>query len=156
MIAQLKNRTGNDWRVIIRMHPNVSRKANSIHYDNYVFNGTQFQSAETLIYAADLILTDYSGCIFEGFRAKKRVVLFAKDYDTYISGNRSMYFDVSKLPAPMARDEEQLYRIIDEFDDECYEKARQEFISSLGYYGNDATIICTDLIEQHMEKKEMK
>ena len=151
LLEKLKQKTESEWCVIVRMHPNVSDTAKQIQYGSRVFNGTLYCSADDLISASDCVMTDYSGCIFDGFKAKKIVLLFARDYESYMKEERRLYFDLNKLPAPMAKTEEELYKIIDDFDPEVYEMKREQFVNTLGYYASDAAEVCAGIIMRHLD-----
>lgn len=150
----LEIRYPGNWKIIVRLHPNVAENADYIEYNDYVLNGTEYPNAEDLICAADIVITDYSGCIFDAMERGKKVLLYAEDYDEYVSEDRGMYFDLRNLPSPFSENIEQLCEAIGSFEDNKYEQRRKKFIESLGYYESDATEICGKYIIEHIQKLE--
>lgn len=145
LISYLK-KDGDNWKIIVRMHPNISSNAGLIQYSDDILNGTPYPDMVDLIYRADYIITDYSGVMFEAFRARKKVLLYAADIDEYISTNRKLYFDISSLPSPLARNNDELIRNIDSFDEEEYEKKRERLVEDLGYYEENAQKKCAEIL----------
>lgn len=152
VLSVLRNTTKCNWIAIIRMHPNVANRSDFIKYDDDKRNGTDYPSIDELILSSDYLITDYSGCIFEGYRAKRRVILYAKDYDEYVLNDREMYFDLKELPSPFSYDVDSLIEAIKSFDPYEYEKKRTAFVKKIGYYKPNATDLCVDLINQHIYK----
>jgi len=149
---ELDDVTGMDWRFIVRLHPNIARKANFTSYNEYVVNGTLYGNIDELIIASDYVITDYSGCIFQGYRAKKNVILYAKDYEEYIANDRNVYFDFKALPSPLVQTLSELESAIVEFDQKFYDKKREKFVQNLGYYSSNAAILCKEKILDFIEK----
>ena len=159
VLDQLSKCWGGNWVAVLRLHPNISEKASEILYNDQIINGTSYPSIDDLIATCDLLISDYSGCIFYGFRAKKRVILYTEDLDEYLNSERHLYFKLEQLPAPYARSTDELLAIIQGFDDAAYEFERDRFVASLGYYEADAAKICADIIKKRIESlrtKEMK
>lgn len=150
LLEALSIRFPGDWIVIVRMHPNVTYKDDFIGYSDAVKNGTGYSSVEELIYSSEFVITDYSGCIFEAFRAKKMVQLFALDFENYVKADRMLYFDIEKLPSPLARSEDELVSLISSFDVSKYETERQKLVDRLGYYKSNAAEVCKEQILKHI------
>lgn len=142
LVDVLKKKFGNEYTIIIRLHPNIAQLNNKIEYSDNVINGTQYPSIEELITASDILITDYSGCMFDGFRIEKIVLIYASDIEEYVVNERGFYFDLKELPAPIAVNNAELHSIISDFDLERYHKERKDFVDKLGYYkdGNFETV----------------
>ena len=143
-----KKRFGGDWAVIIRLHPNVSKLNQYIEYDNRILNGTDYPQIYELISACDILVSDYSGVIFDGFRFKKYVFLYASDIDRYLREERGMYFDFKNMPSPLSTNNEEIEKTLIQFDERKYESRRVSFVNKLGYYDENAARIIADRIEK--------
>lgn len=148
----LNRKTGDNWKVIVRLHPNIANKSHFIDYSDVVVNGTNYSSIEELICISDFIVSDYSGCIFEGFKARKKVILYCQDLNEYVKRDRKLYFDLKDLPAPMAEDIDDLCEKLRKFDYNEYERNRCCFVEKLGYFEEDAAIISSGIIGEFIKK----
>lgn len=135
---------GKKWKVIVRLHPNIAHKADFINYNNDIINGTFYPALNGLIGVSDILITDYSSCLFYGFRANKKVFLYASDFDRYVAEERGAYFDYNNLPSPLAKTYDELINNIRSLDIGLYEADVKKFIDDIGYYDADA---CTEIVK---------
>ena len=152
LMRALKERYGGKWIVIVRLHPNIASQVDAINYNENILNGTLYPNANDLIAASEFLITDYSGCLFDGFMFEKKVILYAEDFEEYVENDRSLYFDLSRLPSPLAKNMDDLTEIITKFDDDVYDIERRKFVDTIGYYKNDASILCGEIIENFVQK----
>ena len=134
VIDTLSNVYGGTWKVIVRLHPSIVSLDGFMHYTDKVLNGSQYSQIEDLIIATDFLVTDYSGCIFDGFKLKRKVILYALDLEHYLSKERGMYFDIHSLPAPLCQNMNEFLECLKKFDEAKYEKDRSAFVDEIGYY----------------------
>jgi len=151
ILSVLEETTGCEWVAIIRLHPNVANRSNYITYDSTKLNGSLYQSIDDLIAVSDFIITDYSGCIFDGYRAGKKVIIYAKDYEEYVTKDREMYFDLKELPSPITFDIPSLVKSIVSFDNTEYELKLDTFVNVIGYYDADAADLCVEIIDTYIK-----
>lgn len=138
VIKKLAEKTKNDFVFIVRLHENAASKASFITYNNYVFNGTDYPSVAELVSAADFVLTDYSSLLFQGYHAGKNVIIYASDIEKYLKQDRGMYFDIRKMPSPIATNTNELIEAISSYDKQKYEKGITDVLEKIGYYDGDA------------------
>ena len=134
VIDTLSNVYGGTWKVIVRLHQSIVSLDCFMHYTDKVLNGSQYSQIEDLIIATDFLVTDYSGCIFDGFKLKRKVILYALDLEHYLSKERGMYFDIHSLPAPLCQNMNEFLECLKKFDEAKYEKDRSAFVDEIGYY----------------------
>ncbi|MBR0230706.1 MAG: CDP-glycerol glycerophosphotransferase family protein [Clostridia bacterium] len=146
LINCLEKKYGGDWRIIIRLHPNISDSENHLVYSEKVLNGSDYPILNELLAISDMLITDFSGCMFDAVRRKLKLVLYASDYDDYLKNERGLYFDLSNFPAPLAKNNSQLLDIVNSFDVKKYEEDCQKMIDQLGFYDVDATPLIVDRI----------
>lgn len=136
-----------DWVILIRLHPNLNNYQNLIEYNNVILNATNYNSTNELIVASDLIITDYSGCMFNGLEANKKVILFAKDVDEYLQSDRELYFNFHELPFPLATNEQELCDIITNYSESKYRNLADDFKDFIGFYNSANS---TNLVSQYI------
>ncbi len=151
VLDELDIRLGETYAFIVRLHDNNARKTNEIKYNDHIKNGTYYESIDELISAADYIISDYSGCLIKGYRLYKKVIIFAKDYDEYIAKEREMYFDLRKLPSPVATTSDELIRCIVDYNKENYIDGMKKLNEYIGYFGGDAATTIAGIIKDKIE-----
>jgi CDP-glycerol glycerophosphotransferase len=115
--------------VIVRMHPNLINKVDTSSLVNYegVVDGTLYPDMQELLSASDLLITDYSSSMFDFSMQRRPCLLYATDIEQY---DRGYYYDFTKLPYPLARNQEELLRIISEFNSEEYGSRLADFLDN--------------------------
>ena len=134
LTKSLEARFGGKWSVIVRLHPIISSKKLDIEYNNVIINGSLYPQIEDLISISDVMITDFSGCMFDGFRLKKIILLYAPDYEEYIQNERKLYFDLTELPSSLSKTNEELHENIRTFEMDVYKKKLEDFLNSIHYY----------------------
>ncbi len=153
LLAALKEKWPSNWKVIIRLHPNISEKQGMLHYDADILNGSSVEDIFDLISACDLMISDYSGSIGQAAEAGKRVIMYASDWMKY-KEERDTYIQMDQLPFPFATTNEELVKIIRSFDDERYFRTVEDFMKDCGYYPNHgAADYCAEYIFEITEKQ---
>ena len=138
IISALENRFGGKFVVVTRFHPLAMSRVNHIssaylQFDEKerIIDGNEFSDLYAMMAACDVLITDYSNCMFEMSYVGKPVFLYATDVEQY-DDTRGMYFDYEKLPFPIAHNERELYDNINAYDREDYKKKQKEFFDDIG------------------------
>lgn len=131
----LKNKFGGDWVIFIRLHPNISFKSSLIKYNSEIINVTEYNDMYELLLVSNILITDYSSTMFEFSLTHKPVFLYATDIASYVQ-DRSFYFDIRSLPYPLAENNKQLIKIVENFDMADYISNLERFLSNLGVVEN--------------------
>lgn len=118
---------GGEWVILVKWHPTMLPyiKRNHIHYDN-VMDVTDFNNMQELLCAADIVISDYSSCIFDAALREIPCFTYAKDFEQY-KGTQGTYFEMEDLPFPYARNNEELIDNIHNYNHEDYLKRWNEF-----------------------------
>lgn len=128
----LRQRFGGEWVVLIRLHPNnMADAAKFITYTERVINATGYNVMQELLVASDLLISDYSSCMFDFVTKKAPCFMFATDVQRY-RDERDFYFNLRELPFPLAENEEELERNILEFDERKYIKDLEQLFTKVG------------------------
>ena len=105
---------------------------------------------QELLAVADVLITDYSGSMFDFLITKKPVFLFAKDLEDYCKQDRELYFNIDELPFSLAENEKQLQENIRSFSQEQYTRKCHDFIKKVDLKedGEGATVISKIIMDK--------
>lgn len=148
--SALAERWPGNWVVIVRLHPKLQKYQNQIEYNDKTLNGSSYLSTDELIISSDVLITDYSGCMFQGLEANKKVMLYTPDLDEYVQKERGLYFDVQNLPFPIIKSNNRIRDVILEFDEMKYAQETSILKSQIGY---KTSIDSTQRIVDHIYRK---
>ena len=84
---------GDDYVLLYRAHPVVT--TTSKKNDDFFIDTTSYDVVEDVMIAADILVSDYSGIIFDYSVMAKPIFLWPYDYDKY-NEIRGLYFDIRK------------------------------------------------------------
>lgn len=116
--AALEARFGGEWIIVLRMHYYLADKAMASSAP-YLRNATDYPDMQDLLQCADVLLTDYSSCMWDFSLMGKPCFLYARDIAEY-RGERDFYTPIDSWPFPLAADNDALVRVISEFDENVY------------------------------------
>lgn len=128
LLQTLRKKTGDVWKLIIRLHPSIAGKSGIFQYDNDVIDGSSYADPQELLVLSDLLITDFSSMMMDFAIMRKPVFLFIQDLEDYIKdagGVRPIFYD---LPFPMAHSNEELNETIREFDVNVYHNLLDSFM----------------------------
>ena len=103
-LRMLKERLGDEWALVIKHHPFV-KEPPAIPQDcgDFAFLATAADPTDSLLIAADAMVTDYSSVVFEYSLLGRPMAFFAYDLDDY-NDWRGFYYDYDQMtPGPVVR-----------------------------------------------------
>ena len=128
----LQKRYSGEWVILIRLHPNNIADAETfIEYKNDIINATDYSVMQELLVASDVLITDYSSCMFDFVTTGKTCFLYATDVEAYRE-ERDYYFDLKELPFPLAQNNDEMEENILNFDEEKYQKELNQLFEKVG------------------------
>ena len=116
----LQARFGGEWVILLRMHYYLSDKAMASNAP-YLRNATDYPDMQDLLLCADVLLTDYSSCMWDFSLLHRPCFLYARDISEY-RGERDFYTPIESWPFPLAADNDELAAAIAEFDEDRYQE----------------------------------
>lgn len=124
--------TKENFVVLVRLHPRMMSK--SAEVDNLfvkegIVNVTLYPDIQDLLYAADVLVTDYSSTMFDFMLSMKPVILYTPDKETY---NRGFYFDIDELPFIIANNNAELLKALQNFESNEYVRKVNQFLERIG------------------------
>ncbi len=90
-LQKLSESLGDDWAIIVKLHPFVKGKL-SIPDNPNIYDFGDEREINDILFITDVLVTDYSSVIFENAIIGNSAVLYAPDYEEYNS-SRGFYFD---------------------------------------------------------------
>lgn len=146
----LEEKYGGVWRVLIRLHPGIQELQDKYSYNEWVLNASNYEEISDLIMASELMISDYSSCMFYAMVARKRVLIYAADIDTY-NNDRGTYMKLEELPFLISSSDVELLEKIRLFDDFKYNNLVNDFIDKYRIYSSaESADKVTKYIIEHM------
>lgn len=122
----MQQRFGGEWFGLMRLHPNISKRAKELVLPDNVINVTDYPDVNELLCISDCCISDYSSALFDFALTKKPGFVFAPDRDNY-EMETGCYFSKDQLPFIVASNMGELKRIIEEYDESEYLKRHRIF-----------------------------
>lgn len=123
--------------IMYRLHPVLMKEKEIFHeIEGKIIDVTSYNDMQELIITANMLITDYSSCIFDFGMLKKPAFIFANDLEDYEKNERGFYFDITSLPFPFSSNNEDLINNIINFQEREYEEKLELYFESVGLKEN--------------------
>lgn len=133
LLEALQSKFQGEWIVLMRLHPHLSG-CDELKQIEGLIDVTHYDDVQELLLVSDVLISDYSSLIFDFAISKRPIFLYAADAKEYCSQDRSLYFELSSLPFPLAESNEQLAKNIELFDPQLYKEEVDSFSKSVGSF----------------------
>ncbi len=132
ILTTLKNKFGEEWIFVARLHPNLMNNFNDIFANQIdVISAEKYPDMQELLVASDVLITDYSSCIYDFILTGKPAFIYAKDLEIY-NNTTGLYYSLHETPFSICEDSEQLIKSINDFNPLEYAEKINGFIISKG------------------------
>ena len=132
LVNELKSKFKGNWKLLIRLHPNISNLSNQLPgLNKNIINATNYPDMQELLVATDFLITDYSSCIFDYAISQKPAIIYASDIEEY-KKDRDFAIKFEDSPFQIATNNKELKNIIDNFDISRYIGRLNKFYSDNG------------------------
>ena len=132
IISELNNDNNSNHTVLTRLHPNIAKKSkNTFKYSKNIIDVTNYADIQELLLVTDILITDYSSCIFDYMLSKKPAFIFAPDLDDY-NTERGFLYPLNSTPFLISKTTDELIKNIKTFDYENYKIKVDEFLKEKG------------------------
>lgn len=134
IISTLRTRTGGNWCLLIRMHPNI-RSFKFDENNDCIIEATHYPDMQELLLISDALITDYSSSMFDYMLLNKPVFIYANDVDeVFASGRlRELFFELPFLKACSC---DELIDNLMSYSSEEYDRKMTEFKKLYSPVGN--------------------
>ena len=129
----LKMRFGGDWVVVFRVHHaviSILEEDSQVTNNKFICGNIGDDMAEYLI-CTDVLVTDYSGSLFDFALTGRPCFLYVPDIDQY-NKERGTYISLDELPYDKCRNTEDLEKAIMNFDSFSYNSKISDFQDKIG------------------------
>jgi len=112
--AKFKQRFGDEIALLVRLHPKLHGQYT---LPDWVVDVTLESDLATLLQISERLVTDYSSMMTDGAALGLPVILYAWDYDEYMTHDRGFYGDLRTLPpGPIVTDFDALLDLLEKPD----------------------------------------
>lgn len=150
ILNTLSQRFGGKWVGFIRLHPNIAKldKNHSLDETN-VYDVTDYPDMQELLAVSDMVLTDYSSCVYDFGLTGRPGFMLVEDLEAY-KKERDLYISLDVIPFPIASCDEELIQILEKFDKKAYKQKLHEFYDNYcgQYPGGHASETVADRIQR--------
>jgi len=129
----------NNYLFLIKTHPAVATQFKNLSdKSNILLIPQKISDAHEIFIYSDVLITDYSGVMFDFSLTRKPIIFYPFDYKEY-SQERGFYYDYySVLPGPFAENEKELIKLIKKVDkwskEKEYKKRYKKFVNKFHFY----------------------
>ena len=131
-----KKITHEDCVFVYRVHHTVLKelgKQDSVENSKgLIFDGNKHDDMAEYLAVTDVLVTDYSGSIFDFALTGRPCFLYTPDKDHYINEERGIYISLDDLPYPYAEKLDDFYKLIEKYDDFVAKRQIDEFNQCIG------------------------
>lgn len=132
LIKAMSKKFGKEYIIMFRLHPFFANlKDKFINNYEWMIDATDYSDMQELLVSADCVITDYSSCIYDFMLTYKPAFIFATDRKKY-ENCRGLYYPLSSTPFPVAENNDELIKNIENFDYKSYKVKVKEFLQEKG------------------------
>lgn len=136
LLKSLEKKFGGEWRILFRLHPNLKELVDTKSLPSCCIDMSGYDDIQELIAISDIMITDYSSCMFDMAFVGKLCILYASDLEQYTKKERDLYFDIYSLPFPLAKTNNELTELICSYNEKDYKYKLSEFLKNIGSFEN--------------------
>ena len=153
LIHTIRDKFSGEYCVLLKGHPH---RKDMIVFENLsdykVFDVTDYPDMQELLCAADILITDYSSCMWDFSLMYKPCFIYATDIDQY-KQERDFHTPMSEWPFPIATNTDELINNIVNFNKEEYiEKVKKHHLALGSYEDGHACERVCKLIEDIVDR----
>lgn len=128
----LQEQLGEEYQILFRAHHMDAEAMDISQYGEFIIDATEYENVNDLYIISDLMISDYSGTIFDFGVLKRPMVFYMFDRELYTTKLQGVNIDLDELPGIFVEKEEELAPAIKkqfaEFQyDEKYERFNQKY-----------------------------
>lgn len=148
----IEEKTNKNVIILFRGHNLISGNTGRSDYDMDV---SSFPNMQELLCSTDMLITDYSSCMWDYSLLKRPCFLFVPDLDEYLQ-NRGFYTDPNTWGFPICRTNEEIQNQIKNFNKDIYLSEINKNHENFGSYENGTATekICKIIINNIGKKNE--
>lgn len=130
-LLQLLEQNGEKWAFLYRAHRYQDADMKIRAVGKRVLPASEYPDMQQLLAAADMMITDYSSNIWDYSFLYRPCFLYAPDLDEYLQ-KTGFYVDIHQWPFPIARSQDELWHLIENYDARENQKKIEEHHRMMG------------------------
>lgn len=123
LLKSIEEKFKGKWIILVRMHSAV--RDYKIPKSQYIVDATKYPDMQDLLAVCDCMITDYSSSIWDYSFTKRPCFLYCFDLKEYRE-NRGFNKPIEEWGLPIAENNDELIRCIEEYDNELHCKAMDQ------------------------------
>jgi CDP-glycerol glycerophosphotransferase len=132
LFTALASRFGGEWVFVYRVHHVTEKYLEKYsEFNDSILNGNRFEDMAEYLVACDILITDYSGSLFDFALTDKPAFIFAHDAESYLA-NPGLSMALDETPYKIAYDFEELIGNIERYDEVSAQAAKKSFNCKIG------------------------
>lgn len=153
LLDTLEERFNEKYILALKFHPRTHFVCkNTVKESDRIFDFTGYSDMQGLMAVSDIMLTDYSSCIFDFMLQRKPAFVYASDIDEY-NTERGFFYPLETTPFPIIKNNNELKNKILNFNEQEYKNNVEQFLREKGCLEDgNATERVVDLIENLIKK----
>ena len=154
----LENKFNCKYQILMRLHPLVPSKEKSKIIKKDIIDAGIYPDIQELLLASDIVISDYSSCMFDFILTRKPVFIYASDIKKY-NTERGFYYPLETTPFPIAKNNEELIENIKHFNYDKFRERVEEFLDKVecadtGTASEKVVNIIKEIIKQPLNEYE--
>lgn len=134
LIRKIEEKFGGNWKLFYRAH-NYTKVISSL-LDDSIIDCTFYDDMQELLYVSDMLITDYSSCMWDFALTGRPGFLYMPDLDSYINDDRGFFTNPDTWAYPYAKTEQDLYNLISNYEEKNAKDKIKKHLNSFGSYEN--------------------
>ena len=135
LLKALSDRLGGQWKLALRTHPGVFTQLKQYYGDflenHGVLDANQFPEMAEYLLITDVLITDYSGSLFDYCLTDRPCFLFAHDLENYSKKERGLYINIEDLPFTFSNSCEELLENIRNYNADSQKEKVKVFMDRI-------------------------
>lgn len=125
----LEKRFGGIWKILYRSHQFLDE----LEVKHNIISASSYPDMQELISASNVLITDYSSCIWDAMLAKNDVFLYVPDLIDY-ENKRDFYVPISEWELSISRNNNELAFNIENFNQDTYNISVKKHFERFGSF----------------------
>lgn len=148
---EIETKFGRKCEILVRAH--VGDDVFSRHKVS-IRDVSQYDDMQQLLCITDLLITDYSSCVWDRAVQKRMGILYATDVDEY-RRYPGLYTDITTWPFPLAQNNEELKQKLRKLDEKKQAESCEKHLQELGSYETGhATEQVVEIINNYLKRNK--
>lgn len=148
VLLALEEKYDGKWVMLYRSHYFITKSLKIINEN--VIDVSQYEDMQELMYVSDVLISDYSSCLWDFSLTRKPCFVYAPDIEYYANKDRAFAYPTEKWPYAIAKDNKELINNIQVFDNIAYQKQIEEHQKDAGVYDQgNASQKVVEIIENY-------